>query len=412
MTYRETLDFLYAQLPMYQRQGASAYKKDLGNTIALCEYLGHPEKNFKSIHIAGTNGKGSCSHMLAAIFQQHGYKTGLYTSPHLVDFRERIRINGQMIPEEQVIRFTEDIRNQLLDVRPSFFELTVAMAFDFFAREKVDIAIIETGLGGRLDSTNVIIPELSVITNIGWDHMDMLGDTLPKIAFEKAGIIKEKVPIVIGEKQEETISVFEEVASDRNAELLFAEDALASISLPESDLKGNYQQKNIRTVLAAVALLKEAWKLNDDQVRESLKSVGRLTGLQGRWQEMQSSPRVIADVAHNKNGLEGVMQQIHEQKFEKLYMVIGMVKEKDLHGILPLFPNDAHYLVCEPEIPRKLPSGELFEKMKANGFSAENCTRVKTAYQRALQLAGHNDLIFVGGSSFVVADLLSNLQRT
>lgn len=412
MTYRETLDFLYAQLPMYQRQGASAYKKDLGNTIALCKYLGHPEKKFKCIHIAGTNGKGSCSHMLAAIFQHHGYKTGLYTSPHLVDFRERIRINGQMIPEEEVIRFTEEVRNHLLDVRPSFFELTVAMAFDFFAQKQVDIAIIETGLGGRLDSTNVITPELSVITNIGWDHMDMLGDTLAQIAFEKAGIIKSGVPVVIGEKQEETHRVFKEVAELRMAQLLYAEKMNKALPLPESDLKGNYQQKNICTVLAVVEQLKGAWKLQDDQIREALKSVGRLTGLQGRWQEIKHRPKVIADVAHNKNGLEGVMQQIEEQEFEKLYMVFGMVKEKDLQGILPLLPKQAHYLLCEPEIPRRLPSSELFEIMKASGFRVENCTSVEKAYQRALQLAAFNDFIFVGGSSFVVADLLGYLSRT
>lgn len=407
MDYQQTLDYLYAQLPMFQRQGASAYKKDLTNTLALCEFLGNPQHKFKSIHIAGTNGKGSTSHMLAAVFQQHGYKTGLYTSPHLIDFRERIRINGEMISQEEVISFTQKVKPVIESVQPSFFELTVAMAFDYFSREKVDIAIIETGLGGRLDSTNVITPELSIITNIGWDHMDLLGNSLQAIATEKAGIIKANIPVVIGDKQEATSPVFMKKVHDLNAPLIFAEDLNIQPDEWESDLKGVYQFQNKRTVLAALEQIKDTWKLNDEDIRSALKNTCKLTGFMGRWQILGSSPKIIADVAHNKNGLAAVMPQLLSESYRHLFVVFGVVKDKDLSGMIELLPEKATYLICEPGVPRKMDALTLFQFMKEAGFDARLCGSVTDAIREALHHAGPEDMIYIGGSSFVVADALA-----
>lgn len=411
MNYQQTLEYLYAQLPMFQRQGASAYKKDLTNTLALCDFLQNPQHRFKSIHIAGTNGKGSTSHMLAAVFQKHGYKTGLYTSPHLIDFRERIRVNGEMISEEEVIRFTRLMQPVISQVQPSFFELTVAMAFDYFAREQVDIAIIETGLGGRLDSTNVITSVLSVITNIGWDHMDLLGNTLGAIAGEKAGIIKKEIPVVIGEKHEETIDVFLQKAAEMEAPIDFAEDHEINPDEWESDLKGIYQFQNKRTVLVALEKLKDSWSLKDEVIREALKQISSLTGLMGRWQTLAVHPKIIADVAHNKNGMAAVMPQLLAEPHQKLYMVLGVVRDKELYGMTELLPKNAHYLICEPSVPRKMDADLLFEFMTKAGFSCELCGSVANGIKTALNMAQAEDLIYIGGSSFVVADALTYWQE-
>lgn len=408
MNYQQTLDFLYAQLPMFQRQGASAYKKDLTNTLALCDFLGHPQQAFKSIHVAGTNGKGSTSHMLAAVFQKHGYKTGLYTSPHLIDFRERIRINGKMISQDEVIRFTDLLQSKIKEIQPSFFELTVAMAFDYFAKAQVDIAIIETGLGGRLDSTNVITPELSIITNIGWDHMDLLGDSLGAIAGEKAGIIKQNIPVIIGEKHEETSPVFYKKAAEMNAPIDFAEDHFElNPEQWESDLKGIYQIQNKRTVLLALQKLKASWSLQDSLIRDALLHTCALTGLMGRWQILQEKPKMIADVAHNKNGLAAVMPQLLAEPRDHLWMIFGVVRDKDLNGMIELLPKNASYLICEPSVPRKMEAGLLFKFMRTAGFKCELCGSVDIAMDTAMARASSEDLIYIGGSSFIVADALA-----
>lgn len=428
LSYQETLEFLYAQLPMFQRVGAVAFKKDLGNTKALCKTLGNPEKRFKSIHIAGTNGKGSVSHMLAAILQSAGYKTGLYTSPHLRDFRERIRINGELIAEQEVVQFTEKMRLVIAEVSPSFFELTVAMAFDHFAQNEVDIAVIETGLGGRLDSTNVITPILSVITNIGWDHMDLLGDTLPMIAAEKAGIIKPDVPIVVGELQEEVAAVFEQHANERRSLLKFASKSWEVRKSGESngqqffdvykngkpkfgdlatDQLGIYQARNLVTVLAAIEQLQaQGWDLEEDSLRKGMASVGELTGFKGRWSIMQQDPLVVADTAHNEPGIKLLLQQIDQTPHDKLHMVISMVKDKDIDKVLSLLPKNAIYYFSKAGIPRGMEAELLCEKASQHGLQGVGYSSLKEAYNEALAKAGKKDLVLVGGSTFTVAELI------
>lgn len=426
--YRETLDFLYRQLPMFQRVGTAAYKKDLTNTLALCKLAGNPHKQFKSIHIAGTNGKGSVSHMLAAILQEAGYKTGLYTSPHLKDFRERIRINGQMISEADVVAFTERTKNQLNAIQPSFFEWTVAMAFDYFAREKVDIAVVEVGLGGRLDSTNVITPELSVITNIGWDHMDMLGDTLPKIAAEKAGIIKADVPVVVGQWQDEVAPVFERIANEKRALLKYADQKFQVRQLAYQsagalyevksgpkvrfvslyvDLAGHYQQFNLATVLAATEVLqRNGWELEDEHIGLALGKVRELTGFAGRWTVLGQNPMIIADTAHNSDGLHLVMEQLATLPRKSCRIILGVVNDKDLAKILPLFPKEAIYYFCKSSIPRALNEVELAQKAAQFGLLGSTYPDVKTALETAIAESSPDDLLYVGGSTFTVADII------
>ena len=405
INYSETIKWLFDQLPMYQRVGQSAYKADLTATINLAEYLQKPENSFKSVHIAGTNGKGSTSHMLASVFQEAGYKTGLYTSPHLKDFRERIKINGEMIPKQYVSEFVETHKPYFEKNQLSFFEMTVGLAFDYFRNEKVNIAIIEVGMGGRLDSTNIVSPEISVITNIGLDHTQFLGDTLEKIATEKAGIIKENIPIVIGEKHPETEPIFKKSASEKNAEITFAENIDASGYA--SDLKGSYQQKNIKTVLATLNFLKQrGWNISEDNIKKGLLNTVRNTGLMGRWQLLRENPKVICDTGHNKDGLQLVMKQLATENFEKLHIVLGVVSDKDLDSVLPLFPKNATYYFCKPNIPRGLEASLLLTKARGFGLVGEEYISVKSAYQAAIEAASANDLIFVGGSTFVVAEVL------
>lgn len=394
---------------MYQRVGNAAYKKDLNNTLALCEALGNPQHKFKSIHVAGTNGKGSVSHMLASIFQENGYTTGLYTSPHLLDFRERIKINGETVSEEFVIQFVKQIKPHLEAIKPSFFEITVAMAFHYFAESKVDIAIIETGLGGRLDSTNVINPELSVITNIGMDHTDMLGTTLTAIAGEKAGIIKPNVACVIGEMHPETKPVFDKKAAEVGAPISYAQELITSEEVWPSDLVGDYQKANIRTVMASVKVLSQTdWKL--DAAKEAVMHVVQNTGLLGRWQTIQSNPKVVCDTGHNKDGLQYIVKQLAKQEYKTLHIVFGQVVGKDTSETLEILPKQAVYYFCKPSVIRGLSEVELANSAKAIGLKGEAYQTVKEAYQSALEIADDEDFVFVGGSTFVVADLLTYLE--
>ncbi|MCF8254439.1 MAG: bifunctional folylpolyglutamate synthase/dihydrofolate synthase [Bacteroidia bacterium] len=426
MTYQETLDYLYSQLPMFTRIGSAAIKKDLTNTLALCKALGQPQEKFKCIHIAGTNGKGSSSHMLASILQEAGYKTGLYTSPHLKDFRERIRINGEMISEEKVIGFVGSNQNLFEEIRPSFFEWTVALCFDYFAEEKVDIAIIETGLGGRLDSTNIIDPILSIITNIGWDHMDMLGDSLEKIAFEKAGIIKTKTPVVIGEYQSETFPIFMEKARKTESQIILATQLVNILyfnsSISQSafdvqfqfgeywknvycDLNGLYQEKNIKTVLASLDIIRNAgFKIEEKDVRNGLAHVKKNTQLMGRWQLLGIQPMVVCDTGHNIDGIKLVLKQIAMQKYSHLHMVIGMVKDKDIQKVLSILPKDATYYFTKAAIPRALDEKELQGFAIAYQLKGKTYETVIEAVDAAKQTAKKSDLIFIGGSTFVVAE--------
>lgn len=434
MTYDETLDFLYSQLPMYSRIGKAAYKEDLKNTLELCELLDHPERKFKSVHIAGTNGKGSISHMIAAILQKAGYKTGLYTSPHLKDFRERIRINGEMIPENEVTEFVSRYKDDVMKIGCSFFEWTVGLAFDHFSKLKVDIAVIETGMGGRLDSTNVITPVLSIITNISWDHADILGDTLEKIAIEKAGIIKEGIPVVIGETDEVTEKIFRRAASEKNSVIIFADQnfsierserkrdkagqpsfhlTVAEKSPPghidqfELDLVANYQEKNLLTVLQSVTELKKAgFKISDAATSEALSNVTKATGLRGRWDILGMNPTIIADVAHNEAGLKYAMKNLNEYAYDRLHIVLGMVQEKDLQKILPLFPKDALYYFCSPNIPRGLDAEVLRQEAGKMGLKGKSYHSVREAYDAARSNSAIHDLIYVGGSTFVVAEVI------
>ena len=423
MNYQQTIDYLYDTLPMFSRVGSSAFKKDLTNTLLLCERLGNPHKKIKSIHVAGTNGKGSVSHMLAAVFQTSGYKIGLYTSPHLYDFRERIRVNGAMCDEDFIVDFVQRIKSSIEEIQPSFFEITVAMAFDYFVQQKVDVAIIEVGLGGRLDSTNVITPELSVITNIGWDHMNMLGNTLEEIAFEKAGIIKEKIPVVIGEKKTETEEVFRSTAYQKNSPIYFAEDNFSiagykllhdsieisiiknsKISDYKLDLAGIYQVKNTLTVLQAVELLKD-WKITQQNIQSALQSVKQLTGLQGRWEIIQKEPSVILEVAHNKDGIEQMLLHVRKIILDRLHIIIGVVKDKDVEQVLELLPKNAHYYFTQSHIPRALDAEILQSKASEFNLEGNYYDDVNTAVQHALANASKNDLIIICGSIFLVAEV-------
>ncbi len=429
MNYTETLDYLYNTLPMFSRMGSAAFKKDLTNIRLLCDYLKGPQKEFKTIHVGGTNGKGSVSHMLAAILQTAGYKTGLYTSPHLKDFRERIRINGQMISEAFVVDFVERIKHFSEEIQPSFFEITVAMAFDYFAAQNVDIAIIEVGLGGRLDSTNIIDPELSVITNIGWDHMSMLGNTLTEIAAEKGGIIKADTPVVLGEKKEETENIFREIAAEKGAPLYFAEDyfSVKHFSLQtdkiriqiqkgketfetfELDLPGIYQTKNLLTVLQATEILNEKrFKIETEIVKKALANTIPLTGLQGRWQVVHKNPTVVLEVAHNKDGMQQMLSHLQQLHYHRLHLVIGMVKDKEVEPVLKLLPVEATYYFTNANIPRALPANDLKGKADVLGLSGDVYDNVNEALAAAIKKAANNDLIIVCGSIFLVAEVDTN----
>ena len=402
MTYKETLNWMFAQLPMYQKEGKTAFKKDLTNILAFSQELNFPEKQFKSIHVGGTNGKGSTSHMLASILQEAGYKVGLYTSPHLKNFTERIRINGDEISKRKITSFIKQHKSFLEQQKLSFFEMTVGLAFDYFADEKVDIAIIEVGLGGRLDSTNIITPEISTITNIGLDHTQFLGETLPEIAFEKAGIIKANIPVVIGEKQKEVTSVFLDKAKKMNASLSFASDGK---EVYETDLLGDYQQKNTKTAVATIQQLK-GFQVSEEHIKNGLLHVVKNTNLKGRWQVLQEGPKVICDTAHNKEGLEIVVQQLQKEQFTKLHIVLGVVSDKKLEDVLPLFPKSATYYFCKPNIPRGLPEDELQWKAKNFQLNGEKFSSVEKAYTAALLNANQEDTIYVGGSTFVVAEII------
>lgn len=408
MTFQETVDFLYSKLPYFTRDGKAAIKKDLGNTLALCEVLGNPQNSFTCIHIAGTNGKGSVSNMLSAIFQNHGFKTGLYTSPHLKDFRERIRVNGEMVSEQFVIDFTERIKPHLEIIQPSFFEITVAMCFQYFAEQKVDYAIIETGLGGRLDSTNIIHPILSVITNIGMDHADMLGDTLDKIAFEKAGIIKANIPVVIGESHPETDPVFRQKAQETASDIYFADTNFNYYNTEiDTDLLGQYQQKNAITVMQAVDVLKSMGiALDYYKVATALMNVKALTQFRGRWDILSKSPKIIADTGHNAHGLTLVMAQLKKEKYNRLHMVFGMVSDKDRSKVLELLPKDAIYYFTKAALPRALAPEVLQEECSAFQLYGQCYGDVKSALEAAKAAAAEMDLIFIGGSTFVVAEAI------
>jgi dihydrofolate synthase/folylpolyglutamate synthase len=408
MNYKETVEFLYTKLPYFTRDGKSAIKKDLTNTLKLCEVLNNPHHSFKTIHIAGTNGKGSVSNMLSAVLQNNGYKTGLYTSPHLKDFRERIRINGVMISEEYVVDFVERIKPHLESIQPSFFEITVTLCFDYFAQNKLDIAIIETGLGGKLDSTNIISPLLSIITNIGFDHMDLLGNTLSLIAYEKAGIIKQNTPAVIGETVFETKTVFSQKANELNAEIYFAEDDINPLSIEGTyDLNGDYQVKNRNTVFKSLEILSQlGFYFDPIKTKEALQNVKTLTGFRGRWDILSQEPKIIADTGHNIDGIKFIINQLKSETYHQLHMVIGMVKDKDRYAILNLLPKEAKYYFCCPNIPRGLDSQLLEQEAKELGLNGNSFPSVDDALTSAKNTAQNNDLIFIGGSTFVVAEII------
>jgi len=428
MTYPQTLDYLFSKLPMYQRVGAAAYKANLDNTIAICNALGNPEKKLKYVHVAGTNGKGSSSHMLAAILQQAGYKTGLYTSPHLVDFRERIKINGKMISKADVVKFVEDYKTVFEKIEPSFFEWTVGLAFHYFAQQEVDVVVLEVGLGGRLDSTNVVTPVASLITNIGFDHINLLGDTLPKIATEKAGIIKSKIPVTVSQTQLEVISVFNNTAKELKAPIEFADKNYKVISYQHQnnllvteilhkktntkhtyqlDLLGNYQLKNVMGVLNTAEILKQkGFLIEDENVYLALSQVQKLTGLQGRWQIIQDKPLVIADTGHNEDGIKEVLENLKRYQYKTLHFVLGVVNDKDITKILKLLPKDATYYFCKATIPRALDEKELSVQAEKIGLKGKTFKTVEEALNKAKKQAKAADLIFVGGSTFTVADIL------
>ncbi|GGG55372.1 bifunctional folylpolyglutamate synthase/dihydrofolate synthase [Bizionia arctica] len=405
MTYQDTVSWMFSQLPMYQRQGKSAYKADLNNTLLFAAHLKNPEHHIKTIHVAGTNGKGSTSHMLASILQEAGYKVGLFTSPHLKDFRERIRINGTVVSKAFVREFIKRNKTFLEAHSLSFFEMTSGMAFDYFAKQKVDIAVIEVGLGGRLDSTNIITPEVSVITNIGFDHTQFLGNTLEAIAFEKGGIIKSHVPVVIGETQQETMVVFTKMAKKNQSDIYFADVLIDEVY--SSDLKGNYQRKNIKTVLQTIKVLKsKSFLISKKQIQNGLLQVVKNTGLQGRWQILQEQPRIICDTAHNREGLNYVVKQLAEEKFSDLHMVFGVVSDKDLISILDILPKKATYYFCKPDVPRGMDINLLEQQFKAFGFKGSSYLSVNEALKSAKKHARDTDLIYVGGSTFVVAEII------
>jgi len=428
MNYQETLDYMYSQLPMFQRIGRPAFKPDLGNSYKLMEMLGHPEKKFKSIHIAGTNGKGSTAHLLTSVFMEKGLKTGLYTSPHLKDFRERITVSGEKVPESYVVEFMEKYKEKLAEIGCSFFEMTVGMAFDWFARQSVDIAIIEVGMGGRLDSTNVITPELSIITNIGLDHTFFLGDTLEKIAGEKAGIIKKSVPVIIGKTQKETCPVFDKFANENQSPILYADQTLKlegvkqnieSITIEkamlddtmilsdlETPLAGSYQTENIRTALLASIFLKKEWKITSQHIQNGLKKVIQNTKLQGRWQKLSDKPLTYCDTAHNTEGIELVLHQLKKIPKEKLHFVLGVVNDKNLDAVMKMLPENAQYYFCKADIPRGLDANELMERASEHRLHGKVYPSVNKAYDSAVKNASGRDIVFVGGSTFTVAEVL------
>lgn len=405
MTYQETINWMFEQLPMYQQQGASAYKKDLTNTILLVNHLGNPENKIKTIHIAGTNGKGSTSSMIASVLQEAGYKVGLYTSPHLKDFRERIKVNGDVISENFVIDFIKINKAFFEENQLSFFEMTVGLAFDYFAKEKVDVAVVEVGLGGRLDSTNIITPLVSVITNIGFDHVQFLGNTLEEIASEKAGIIKPDIPVVIGEYTVETKPVFVEKAKETNSEIYFASDLITN-DYP-SELLGDYQFHNKKTVVQTIKVIKDQFPVSEKELKDGFLNVVKNTGLLGRWQQLNTKPKVICDTAHNSHGLKIVLNQIKKEQFDKLFFVLGVVNDKDLDDILPLFPKNAFYFFCKPSVPRGLNAKILKEKAERYGLiNNKLCNSVSEAYNDSLLMATQNDFVYIGGSTFVVAEIV------
>lgn len=408
MNYSETITYLYQSTPLFQQVGAGAYKEGLSNSLLLDEHLGHPHRLFRSIHVAGTNGKGSCSHTLAAILQSAGYRVGLYTSPHLVDFRERIRVNGEPVGEQYVIDFVERERSFFEPLHPSFFELTTAMAFRYFADCHVDVAVVEVGLGGRLDCTNLISPDLSIITNISFDHTQFLGHTLAAIASEKAGIIKSHTPVVIGEVLPETRPVFEQQAKDMEAPLCFAEEQPLLYADVEMELKGCYQQKNRATVLAAIPLLQQAgYHIGEAEVRRGFAQVVELTGLQGRWQQLQQAPRMVCDTGHNVGGIRYVVEQLKAQQCRTLRMVMGMVNDKDIRGVLALLPSDAVYYFTQASVKRALPVEEFARLAMEAGLQGRCYPDVASAVRAAQKESLPEDFIFVGGSSYIVADLLT-----
>ena len=427
LNYQQTIEYLFSRLPMYSRIGAAAFKKDLTNTITLCGHIGNPHHKFKSIHIAGTNGKGSVSHMLAAILQTAGYKTGLYTSPHLKDFRERIKVNGDEINEKFIIDFTEKIKPLIEEIEPSFFEITVAMAFDYFAEKKVDIAVIEVGLGGRFDSTNIITPEISVITNIGWDHMNILGDSLEKIAFEKAGIIKSNIPVVIGETIQETKPIFQKTASEKNAPLYLAtkernvtgwqwekNELIVEIAEHDKvdhkkyhlDLPGIYQSKNLLTVLETCSVLKKLeYDIDENEIRQGLQKAKKLTGLHGRWEIIHENPTIVLDVGHNEDGIKQIIQQIELTTHHELHIIIGMVKDKETDTVLSLLPHSANYYFTQAHIPRALPAEILKEKAREFNLNGIVMKDVNEAIKEAKSRANKDDLILICGSVFLVGEV-------
>lgn len=429
MNYKETLGFLYSQLPAYHRIGKAAYKNNLDNSLALDEYFSHPHRSYMTIHVAGTNGKGSVSHMIASVLQEAGYKTALYTSPHLKDFRERIKINGEMIPESDVISFVACHHGIIESLNPSFFEMCVAMAFNYFAMAGVDIAVVETGLGGRLDSTNIISPLISVITNIGHDHMDLLGDTLSKVACEKAGIIKRGVPVVIGETEPETESVFNSFAHNSGSDIYFA-DQNFTCRFDEMDaacgtrnfviheirenrdvrgiipLGGDYQQANLKTLFQIYRCLEERLKLSESDLTEGIRNVIRNTGLPGRWQILGNNPLIVCDTGHNREGLQYVMRQLMLLPVKRRHMVIGFVNDKDLDSVLPLFPGDAIYYFTRAAVPRAMDENSLMNTAMRFGLNGSCYASVQQAFKAAREEANPEDLIFIGGSTFVVAEVI------
>lgn len=404
MDYQQTLNWMFNRLPMFQQQGRSALNHKLDNIQKLVAELGHPQTKFKTIHVAGTNGKGSSSHMLASVLQEAGYKVGLYTSPHLRDFRERIKINGFEIPQEEVVEFIANYRSFFEANNLSFFEMTVGLAFDYFAKQQVDIAVIEVGLGGRFDSTNIIIPEVSLITNISKDHTDILGNTLPKIASEKAGIIKRNTPVVISEYDEQTADVFIQKAKEENAPIVFANEIKTHLT---TDLKGFYQKKNIKGVIAVLDFLRNHfWDISEENIAIGLKRVVKNTNLKGRWQTLGENPKIICDTGHNEAGLSYVLDQIAKQTYKNLHIVLGFVKEKDVETVLKMFPKTAHYYFCKPNIPRGLDVHLLKELANKNNLKGDTYSSVELALTFAKKNATPEDFIFVGGSTFVVAEVV------
>ena len=405
MTYQDTVNWMFSQLPMYQSKGKAAYKEDLSNTILLAKHLKNPETNFKSVHVAGTNGKGSTSHMLASVLQEAGYNVGLYTSPHLKDFRERIKINGKEVSKQYVIGFIKRNKPFFEANSLSFFEMTVGMAFDYFSKQKVDIAIVEVGLGGRLDSTNIITPEVSVITNIGIDHTQFLGNTLEAIAFEKGGIIKPNIPVVVGETQNETEAVFKGLAEKNNSKIVFADKEISQVY--KSDLLGSYQSKNIKTVLQTIEELKlKGYKISKKHIKNGLLNVVNNTGLLGRWQVLNEKPKVDCDTGHNREGLTYVMNQLQNETYDELHIVFGVVNDKDLNSIIDLLPKKATYYFCKPSIFRGLDVKKLQSVFVKNGLKGEVYSSVNDAYKMAFKNAKLNDFVFIGGSTFVVAEII------